>query len=150
MPQSLSYVLVHMVYGTKSRTPWISEEMQPRLHGYLATVLKDKGNTPIIVGGHTDHVHLLFGLSRSMTVSSVAEVTKVSSSKWIKETFPERQSFAWQQGYGAFGVSESHREVVTAYISNQAIHHEKVSFQDEIREIFREAGLTLDERYFWD
>jgi hypothetical protein len=40
-------------------------------------------------------------------------------------------------GYGAFSVSESNVESATAYILNQAEHHKKFSYQEEIREIFK-------------
>ena len=85
-----------------------------------------------------------------MTISSIAEVSKVSSSKWLKEMFPNINDFAWQQGYGAFGVSESHRDSVFKYIASQAEHHKAVSFQDELRRLFQDAGIEFDERYLWD
>jgi hypothetical protein len=45
--------------------------------------------------------------------------------------------FAWQNGYGAFSVSESSVEAVTAYISDRAEHHRKFSYQEELRELLK-------------
>ena len=53
-------------------------------------------------------------------------------------------------GYDAFSVSESNVESVRAYILNQAEHHKKFSYQEEIREIFKRHRVAFDERYVWD
>ena len=58
--------------------------------------------------------------------------------------------FAWQDGYGAFSVSNSHVDAVVAYIKGQEEHHKKVSFQDELRKICALYNVQLDERYAWD
>ena len=105
MPQSLSQIIVHGVFSTKERTPWLEQDLQPELFAYVTTLLRNGGHTPIMVGGHIDHVHLLFGLSRTETVAKMMENTKVASSKWLKTTGDSRLDFAWQRGYGAFGVS---------------------------------------------
>ena len=55
-----------------------------------------------------------------------------------------------QGGYGAFSVSQSKVEVVRKYIQNQEEHHRKVTFQDELRELFRLHEIDFDERYGWD
>jgi hypothetical protein len=41
-------------------------------------------------------------------------------------------------------------ESVTAYILNQAEHHGKISYQEEIREIFKRPRVAFDKRYVWD
>ena len=58
--------------------------------------------------------------------------------------------FAWQNGYGAFSVSESSVEAVTAYISDQAEHHRKLSYQEELRELLKRHQAAFDERYLWE
>ncbi len=39
---------------------------------------------------------------------------------------------------------------VKKYIQNQQQHHQRMSFQDEFRELCRRHGLELDEQYAWD
>ena len=56
----------------------------------------------------------------------------------------------WQEGYGAFSVSNSHVDAVINYIKGQEEHHKKVSFQDEFRKICQLYKAELDERYAWD
>ncbi len=150
MPQSLSQIIVHVVFSTKHRTPWLDEDIRESLFAYIATVLKSDGHVPILVGGHDDHVHLLFGLARTISIADMVKHVKVSSSMWIKEQFENRKGFAWQSGYGAFGVAYSSVNAAIAYISNQNEHHKKLSFQEEFRKLMEENGIDIDERYVWD
>ena len=59
-------------------------------------------------------------------------------------------SFEWQAGYGAFGVSQSQVPAVIDYIDRQVEHHERLTFQDEFRELLKRHGLEWNERYIWD
>ncbi|MBI1747985.1 MAG: transposase, partial [Acidobacteria bacterium] len=38
MPQSLSSLLVHLIFSTKRREPLITAEIESELHKYMATV----------------------------------------------------------------------------------------------------------------
>jgi putative transposase len=151
MPQSLARVVLHIVFSTKSRAPFLKDtELRTRLHAYMAGVLQKIGCEPILIGGVEDHVHVLCNLSRSVAIAELVEEVKRSSSKWMKELGTVYQDFYWQAGYGAFSVSESSLEKVRAYIAAQEEHHRKASFQDEYRALCRKHGLELDERYVWD
>ena len=81
MPQSLSRVLLHVVFSTKNRAPVLTPELQEKLHPYLGGVLNSIGCSSIQVGGVEDHVHLFFMLSRIKTIAQVVEKVKTSSSK---------------------------------------------------------------------
>lgn len=84
MPQSLSNLLVHLVFSTKNREPWLTETISGELYPYLVGVLNNMDCPSLQVGGHTDHLHLLFRMARTETVAKIVEILKVSSSKWIK------------------------------------------------------------------
>lgn len=150
MPQSLSRILVHLVFSTKSRRPWITPEVSAQLHPYLVRVLQSEGCTPIQVGGVEDHIHALFGLSRTNAIAKVVEHLKTSSSGWVKRTFAEAKEFSWQAGYGALSVGSDGEAACVQYIQNQREHHRRKTFQDEFRELMQLAGLEIDERYAWD
>jgi putative transposase len=151
MPQSLARVVLHIVFSTKNRIPFLKDaELRSRLHGYLAGVLQNVHCEPILVNGVEDHVHILCNLSRTNTIARLVEEAKKSSSKWMKEQGPAGRDFFWQAGYGAFSVSQSNVEKVREYVANQAEHHRKVSFQDELRMLCRKHGIEIDERYVWD
>lgn len=99
-------------------------------------------------GGVEDHIHILFRLSRTVSLAQVIEKTKTSTSKWIKTKGPT--DFAWQAGYGAFSVGPAEADRIIAYIKGQEEHHRKVTFQDELRGLLQESGMEFDERYLWD
>ncbi len=150
MPQSLSRILVHLVFSTKNRERFLTPAVQTELHPYLAGVLKAIDCPSLQVGGVEDHVHLFFGLSRTRTIADIVETVKTSSSKWIKTKGTAFAGFHWQSGYGAFSVSQSDADAVVAYVVNQAKHHQKMSFQDEYRRLLERYKVQFDERYVWD
>ena len=148
MPQSLARNVIHLIFSTKNRRPLISPDLAPRLFAYLAGTLRKLGCLCIKVGGVADHVHILLGLSRTLSLSKVVEEIKKSSSKWMKENGVAE--FYWQNGYGAFSVSASNEDRVATYIANQEKHHKKMTFQDEFRQFLRKHRIEWDERYVWD
>lgn len=148
MAQSLSNVLVHAVFGTYLRARTITRSVQPRLHGYIGGVLKNLGCQPLEVGGVEDHVHLLFLLSRTITIAETVERVKTASNTWMKDEWAATE-FAWQGGYGAFSVSEREKARIIAYIKNQAEHHRRQAFEDELVALFQDQGIAYDERYLW-
>lgn len=120
----------HVVFSTKNREPRIAAEWSDRFHSYLGGVARSSGAIPEIIGGVADHVHLLIGLPATARLADVVRDVKAVSSKWVHEEIGDR-AFAWQEGYGAFTVSPSHREIVRGYIARQEEHHRKRTFQDE-------------------
>jgi hypothetical protein len=75
---------------------------------------------------------------------------KSLSSVWIHKTFITEQDFAWQQGYGAFSVSESLGDKVKSYIANQAQHHRKMTFEEEFVSLLKRHGIQYDPQHIWD
>ena len=150
MPQSLSRILIHLVFSTKNRERILTPAIQTELHPYLAGTLDNIECPSLQVGGVEDHVHLFFGLSRTRTIADVVETVKTSSSKWIKTKGAAFADFHWQSGYGAFSVSQSDADAVVSYIRNQAQHHQKMTFQDEYRRLLERYQVAFDEKYVWD
>ena len=71
MPQSLSKVIVHIIFSTKDREAWLGLDVRPRMHAYLATVCRDLGAEVVRVGGVADHVHIVTTLPRTISPSSI-------------------------------------------------------------------------------
>jgi putative transposase len=84
MSQSLARNVIHLIYSTKHREPFIAPPVRDDLFKYLAGTLKGLNCIPIIVGGVSDHVHLLFCLARTLSLSKLVEEVKKSSSKCMK------------------------------------------------------------------
>src|SRR5206468_2188102 len=98
----------------------------------------------------SDHMHILFLLSKNVALAKVIGEVKESTSSWIKTLDPWYRDFYWQGGYASFSVSESRAETVRRYIRNQQAHHKKVTFQDELRALLTRHKVEYDERYVWD
>jgi REP element-mobilizing transposase RayT len=151
MPQSLAKILVHTVFSTKERRPFLRDKaLGGELHRYLGGVLGQLDCQPIIVGGTEDHVHFLCALSRTRDAATMVKEAKRGSSLWLKTKGPGLEDFAWQNGYGIFSIGFSQIEAVRNYIAKQEEHHRKMSFQDELRELLRRYAVEFDERYVWD
>ena len=150
MSQSLSQVYVHLIFSTKDREPWLSAGVQERLFPYLAGALNQQDCPALKVGGHVDHVHLLYRQSRNKVPSRVVGEVKARSSKWVKDEFEGMGGFAWQAGYGMFSVGASQVGEVENYIARQEEHHRKVTFKEEFRRFLERYGVEYDERYVWD
>ena len=108
MPQSLANVLVHIVFSTKERHPFLLDPtLRAAMHKHLAAVSTQLRCPVIKVGGVEDHVHLLARQARTITLAEwVKEITRTSS-LWAKEARQGCHVFQWQAGYGAFSVSQS-------------------------------------------
>lgn len=124
--------------------------VKEELYDYIGGICKRKDCFPVIIGGYTDHVHVLCLLSKKIALMKLVEEITAGSSKWIKEKGDALEGFYWQEGYGAFSVSPSHLEALTTYIRNQERHHERNTFQDEYRLILQKYEMDYDERYLWD
>jgi putative transposase len=148
MPQSLANILIHIIWSTKDRRPLIHDGMRDRLHGYVAGIMKNLESPALIMNSIPDHVHILSQLSKNLAACKLVEEVKKSSSKWMKEQGV--LDFAWQNGYGAFSVSQSNVDAVWKYIEGQAEHHKQRDFKDEFREFCKRHEVAIDERYVWD
>lgn len=151
MPQSLSRLVIHVVFSTKGREPFIDRSIRTGLHAYMAVVTRElNGCECYRVGGVEDHVHLAVRLSRTTTVAELVEHVKTTSSRWMKDQGQGLASFTWQRGYGAHSVYYPHLERLLAYIDGQEEHHRTRSFQEEYRALLDENGIEYDERFVWD
>ena len=151
MSQSLAKIIIHTVFSTKERIPFLRDsDLRRELHKYLGGILKHQDCQPIIVGGVEDHVHLLSTLSRTCEPARMVKEVKRSSSVWIKGRVPDLSDFAWQNGYGIFSIGFSQIDQVREYIQGQEEHHRRVLFQEEFRLFLKKYGIGFDERYVWD
>lgn len=148
----MSYVSAyfHCVFSTKERRKMITPDLQERLWPFLGGIARENGMSALMIGGVEDHVHLLLALPATIPIAKAMQLIKGGSSKWVHETFPEQREFRWQEKYGAFSVSISQLETITAYISNQKEHHRARNFRDEFLALLRKHRIKYDDRYLWD
>src|SRR5205809_900822 len=116
MPQSLSSILIHLIFSTKNRAPFITEAIEKELHPYMAKIFRELKSPTLTIGGTDDHVHILFSVGRTIEVAQLIEKVKGKSSKWVKTKGQEFENFYWQRGYGAFSIGQSQVETLKYYI----------------------------------
>jgi REP element-mobilizing transposase RayT len=143
---SFTSILVHLVWSTKNREPFLSSEIGNRLWPYLGGIARENKIKALAVGGVSDHVHMLISMPATLSVAKTLQLLKGNSSKWIHETFPKLHCFECQEGYGAFTIGVSGIDATVAYIRKQAEHHRVRSFREEFIAMLRRHGLEYDER----
>src|SRR5438552_5761004 len=147
MPHSYVSNLVHYVFSTKERFPFIDQKLESRLWPYMSGIARENGMKALSVGGTTDHVHALVSLPATLSVAKAIQLIKGGSSKWVHDQFPNHRKFEWQEGYGAFSVGASQMMSVINYINNQKAHHRKRTFEEEFLEFLDKYGVKYDKRY---
>jgi REP element-mobilizing transposase RayT len=147
MATTYHQIYIHTVFPVKYRKALIHPEWKTDLQAIIGNLINEMGCKTIIVNGMPDHMHCLFGLKPSISVSDVMKSAKSKSSKWVNENGYLQHRFEWQVGYGCFSYSRSSINAVIKYIRNQQIHHEKMSFHDEYIILLNKFGVKYDERF---
>ena len=150
MPGTYSQILLHVVFSTKHRKPWITLEVASRLYSYMGGIIRSEKGVLYSIGGIEDHVHLYLRWRPDATVSDLMRTVKARSSKWVHENFSTLDAFAWQEGYSVFSVSKSQEIVVKTYIAEQAEHHKKQDFPTELLRLLRAHDIDFEEKYVFE
>ena len=150
MPGTYTQILVHVVFSTKGREPWIAPHVAERLYPYIGGLIRSEKGMLYDIGGIEDHLHMYLRWRPDACVSDLMRTVKARSSLWLHQTFPELAAAAWQEGYAAFSVSKSQEPVVKRYIAGQAEHHKKEDFKSELLRMLRAHEVEFDERYVFD
>jgi putative transposase len=141
MSHAFARIHIHLIFSTKERRKIIADDIQPELWSYMAGICRNQGMTAIAINGTDDHAHALFHLPPSMALARAVNLLKANSSKWMNE---RGKRFAWQEGYGAFSVSESNTVAVAEYVRNQKLHHQKMTFEEEYLALLKKHGVEFD------
>ena len=149
MPRSYTNLIYHFVFATKNRAPLITAEREERLYEYIGGIIRGLGGILLIVDGVEDHIHLLAKLRPDKSISDVLRDLKANSSGWMHDVFPDAADFSWQNGYGAFTVSESQVQRVSEYIARQKQHHNVEPFEGEFVGLLKKNKIDFDDRYLW-
>jgi len=150
MAGTFTQVYIQVVFAVKNRSNLLQKPWCDDVFKYMAGIIKNKGQKPIIVNGVADHVHLFFGLKPSMAVSDLIRDVKNNTSNFINEQKWVRGRFAWQEGYGAFSYAHSQIDNVYNYILNQEKHHRKRTFREEYLEFLKKFQIQYEDRFLFE
>jgi len=149
MGSTLANLVYHVIFSTKGRDNIIIPEIRDELHRYMGGIIKGEGGVLLQIGGMPDHIHMVIKLRPIHALSDIMQKVKGGSSKWTNEQNRLVGRFAWQEGYGAFTVSESQISAVIKYVREQENHHKNLSFKDEFMLILQRHRVEYDEQYLW-
>ncbi|MEJ7624252.1 MAG: IS200/IS605 family transposase [Pyrinomonadaceae bacterium] len=149
MPRSYTNLIYHIVFSTKDRRPMITADREERLYEYIGGAIRGLGGIALKINGVEDHVHVLAKLRPDKAVSDILRDLKANSSGWMHDVFPDAKDFSWQNGYGAFTVSESQIDKVATYIAKQKQHHQKESFEHEFIGLLQKNSIEFEMKYLW-
>lgn len=147
MSHTLGNILLHFIFSTHGRRPFMKKEFRDDLFAYLGGIVREMDSTALIINGTADHVHILIRARPAHSAAEIARVVKTNSSRWVREKYTA--DFGWQTGYGVFSVSESSVAEVPEYIASQEEHHKKRSFQEEFVAFLKKNHVEFDPKYIW-
>jgi putative transposase len=150
MSQSLVDIILHLVFRTKERRPWIHLDIEEKLRQYICGTCRNLDCPVININGVEDHIHILLQLGKTIPVSKLISEIKTSSSRWIKTQGISYHDFTWQTGYGGFSVSRPNLEGAKKYLASQKEHHKTMTFKEEFLMLLKRAQIPYDEKYLWD
>ena len=149
MGNSFANIYAHLIFHTKAGGLTMKEDDLPRIFRYIGGVIRGMSGHALVVGGRPDHIHVLTLMPVTIGLADFVRDIKSNSTKWIKNIDPAYKDFAWQEGYGAFSVSESNKEAVIRYIERQKEHHKAHSMQDEYCSFLKKHGVELKDIHWW-
>lgn len=131
---SYTRILIHAVWATKDRKPFLNKENRDAMIEHIKVYAKSKGIHLININGYVEHLHCLISLEAQQNIAAVMNLIKGESSNWAGKNLVVPEKFGWQDEYFAVSVSESHFVAVNNYINRQEEHHRKKTFQEEYDE----------------
>lgn len=147
MPNTYTQIHIHCIFAVKYRQALITKDWKERLHKYITGIVQNHGHKMIAINSMPDHLHLLFGMRPTQSLSDLMRIVKGDSSEWINKMRLTSTPFRWQEGYGAFSYEKKKISVVAAYIGNQELHHQNKTFLEEYREFLVNFEIDYDDQY---
>jgi len=136
-------VMIHAVWGTKNREPYLMNAVRQKIIQHIKDNAKSKQIYIDTINGHKDHLHCLFGLNADMSISKVMQLIKGESAFWVNKEEIIKTKFEWADEYFAVSVSESMIDKVRVYINNQEEHHKKITFAQEYENFIKQYNFNI-------
>lgn len=150
MADVFSQIYIQIVFAVKYRKSLIMKEWEDDLYKYTTGIIQNRGNKLLAIGGMPDHIHIFIGLKPAENLSDLVRQIKISTNAYISENHLSNFKFEWQNGYGAFSYTRSHRERVCKYILNQKTHHAKQSFKAEYNELLKKSEIEIGKKQMFE
>jgi putative transposase len=91
-------ILYQVVFGSKDHSPFMNMENENILFAYIAGILKNKSCHSYIVGGASNHIHIITHLHPAVALASLVKDIKMASHKMILENGKFFFTFSFMAG----------------------------------------------------
>ncbi len=145
---SYRQILYHLIFRTKNGGKTLSLKYNSELFAYISGIIKNKNCHLYRINGMEEHIHMLSDLHPSICLAEYMRDIKTSTSLWLKQRHSFPMFEGWASGYAALTYSYKEKDTLIDYIKKQPLHHRKFSPLEELRELLKEAGIPIDDRYF--
>ena len=150
MPNTYTQIYIQVVFAVEGRQNLILPENREELHKYISGIVEKRGQKLIAIFCMPDHIHLLIGISPTISISDLVRDIKAGSSNFVNGKRWVRGHFNWQNGFGAFSYSRSQIPAVSRYIAEQESRHRDRTFRKEYVTLLQKFGVAYDDRYLFD
>ena len=149
MANTYTQIHIQTVFAVQNRQSLIKAEWKNELYKYITGIIQNHKHRVLQINGMPDHIHILFGMRPTQSISNLIKQVKQDSSKQINNKGFVNGKFSWQAGYGAFSYTKTQVPTIINYIKNQEKHHKTKTFKDEYLELLQEFNIDFDERYIF-
>lgn len=141
-------ILYQIVFGSYDYSPFLTLENEKIIFPYIAVILKNKSCHPYIVGGASNHIHIITHVHPALAPAYVVKDIKLATHKMIMQNKKSFSNFLkWQVGYSSFTYHISAKYNLIKYVENQREHHKIVTFKQELIDLLKEHSVNYDEKY---
>ena len=149
MANSYYQTSMQLVFAVKYREALINDDFRDELHRYIGGILRNKKHKPLAINSMPDHIHIFFGMY-PCDIPALIRDLKSDTSLYVNEKRLSKNRFRWQEGYGLFSYSMSHRPNVIKYIENQQEHHKKRTFREEYLDFLKKFQVEYNPKYLFN
>ncbi|MCY2687826.1 IS200/IS605 family transposase [Salinimicrobium sp. TH3] len=149
MANTYTEIHIQTVFAVQNRESLIRNAFKDELYKYITGIIQNNEHKVLQINGMPDHIHILFGMRPSQSLSDLMKQVKQDSSKWINNKGFVNGKFSWQAGYGAFSYAKTQLPSVIRYIQNQEEHHKTLTFQEEYINLLEAFNIKFDDRYIF-
>ncbi|MFW5663726.1 MAG: IS200/IS605 family transposase [bacterium] len=142
-------ISMQLIIAVKYREAMIKDSFREDLHKYITGILQKQKHKMLAINSMPDHMHIFFGMHPCDIPALVRDI-KSDSSTFINAKKLSNHRFHWQEGYGLFSYSMSHRSSVIKYIENQQEHHKKITFKEEYLYHLKKFEVDYDLKYLFE
>lgn len=150
MANTYSRIFVQIVFAVRGRQCLIRENIRESLQKYISGIITNEKQKLYAIYCMPDHIHIFVSISSEIKISDLVRDIKANSSRFINEQNWMKETFRWQEGYGAFSYGYSQIHMVVNYILKQPEHHARKAFKDEYIEFLKKFEIPYQDKYLFE